>query len=52
MAGNGTTKVSTLVVVDTVKVRVKATPFGFGFAEENLTPKQGAILGALGLSRL
>lgn len=51
-AGNGGTKVSTMVVTDIVKVRVQATPFGFGFAEEDLSLKQSAILGALGLSRL
>jgi hypothetical protein len=40
------------VVTNNVKIRVKATPFGFGLNEDNLSLKQHAILGALGLSRL
>jgi len=51
-AGNGHVKISTLVVEDVVKMRLKATPFGFGFNEENLSPRQAAVLGALGASRL
>lgn len=34
------------------KARYFASPFGFGFKSGDLTPKQGAILGALGLSKL
>lgn len=51
-SGNGQVKISTLVVEDVVKMRLKATPFGFGFNEENLSLRQKAVLGALGLSRL
>lgn len=36
---------------DEVKVRYRASPFGFGFAIPDLSPGQLAILGALGLSR-
>lgn len=35
-----------------VKMRVRASPFGFGLKERDLSPKQIGILGALGLSRL
>lgn len=34
-----------------VKTRRKATPFGFGFDWDGLTPRQGAIMSALGLKR-
>jgi hypothetical protein len=33
------------------KKRVRATPFGFGFDMSNLSPRQAAILAALGASR-
>lgn len=39
-------------VVDTCKRRRRASPFGWGVKQESLTPKQLAILGALGLSKL
>lgn len=35
----------------TRKSRVKATPYGFGFTAADMSPKQWAILGALGLSK-
>lgn len=35
-----------------IKMRVVASPFGFGVLQQNLTPRQWGILGALGLSRL
>lgn len=38
-------------VETTAKRRLPATPFGFGFLDEDLTPKQWSILAALGLSR-
>jgi len=38
--------------VGTLKSRVGASPFGFGLKEQDLTPAQWGILGALGLSRL
>jgi len=34
------------------KMRVPASPFGFGFKQSDLSVRQAAILGALGLSRL
>lgn len=34
------------------KARTRASPFGWGIKQTDLTPKQWAILGALGLSRL
>lgn len=43
---------STLETKRTLKMRVAASPFGFGIKNESLNPKQVAILGALGLSRL
>lgn len=36
---------------ESVKTRRRATPFGFGFDWSGLTPRQGAILAALGISR-
>lgn len=36
----------------TWKIRVEATPFGFGFRQSDLSPMQLTILGALGLSKL
>jgi len=36
---------------ETVKKRRRATPFGFGFDFDGLTTRQGAILGALAISR-
>lgn len=35
-----------------IKSRVPASPFGFGVKDSDLSPKQVAILGALGLSKL
>lgn len=52
-AGNDVrTALSGVTSIRTIKMRVKASPFGFGFSKENLTGAQAAILGALGLSRL
>jgi hypothetical protein len=36
----------------TRKMRVRATPFGFGITEGSLSPKQKAISGSLGISKL
>jgi len=36
----------------TSKIRVPASPFGWGLSQKDLSPSQVAILGALGLSRL
>jgi hypothetical protein len=44
-------KPMTRILTKETKVRRGATPFGFGVAFESLTPKQLAILAALGLSR-
>jgi hypothetical protein len=35
----------------TVKYRRQATPYGFGLSEDSFTPRQWAIIAALGLSR-
>jgi hypothetical protein len=43
---------SHLFILDDVRMRVKATPFGFGLKESDLSLKQASLLGALGLSRL
>jgi len=43
---------ATFTTTTTTKCRVAASPFGFGFREQDLSLKQNAILGALGLSRL
>lgn len=43
---------STLETKRTLKMRTYASPFGFGIKAESLSPKQVAIMGALGLSRL
>jgi len=40
-----------LTFVTETKVRRRATPFGFGVAEDSLSPRQNAIVAALGLSR-
>jgi hypothetical protein len=42
----------TQILVRTIKVRRRATPYGFGLNEASFTPRQWAIIGALGLSRL
>jgi hypothetical protein len=49
-----TSQPATQTMVDTTqeKIRVVASPFGFGVKQENLTPMQIGILGALGLSKL
>jgi hypothetical protein len=41
----------TEVLTHTVKYRRRATPFGFGYDEQDFTARQWAIIGALGLSR-
>lgn len=41
----------TQVLTHTVKYRRQATPYGFGLDEESFTPRQWAIIVALGLSR-
>lgn len=43
--------VPTLSYVFETKKRVRANPFGFGLTDEDLDPRQWAILGALGISR-
>jgi hypothetical protein len=35
----------------TTKIRYPATPYGFGIAEDGLSPKQWSILAALGINR-
>lgn len=42
----------TQTITHTVKVRRRATPFGFGLNDSSFTNRQWAIIGALGLSRL
>jgi hypothetical protein len=42
---------STQIFRTEVKTRRKATPFGFGLEQGNFSPRQWAILAALGLSR-
>ena len=39
-------------LADVRKMRHRASPFGWGVSQDSLTPKQLAILGALGLSKL
>lgn len=51
-SGHDLVKKCTMVVEDVVKMRLKASPFGFGFVEGNLSPRQLAVLGAIGASRL
>jgi len=41
----------TLEITDTIKKRVKASPYGFGVTWESFTPQQLAIMGALGISK-
>jgi uncharacterized membrane protein YbhN (UPF0104 family) len=41
----------TQIFTHTVKYRRGATPFGFGLSEAAFTPRQWAIIAALGLSR-
>jgi len=41
-----------LTLIQERKMRRKATPFGFGLSEEELTTKQKSILAALGISKL
>lgn len=41
----------TQVFTNTVKYRRRATPYGFGLDEGSFTPRQWAIIAALGLSR-
>lgn len=41
----------TQVLRHTVKYRRKATPYGFGLDEDSFTPRQWAIIAALGLTR-
>jgi hypothetical protein len=41
----------TQIFTTNVKYRIQATPYGFGFDMANLTPRQIAILAALGFSR-
>jgi hypothetical protein len=42
----------TQVLTRTVKYRRRATPYGFGLSEATFSPRQWAILGALGITRL
>jgi len=54
MDPSGTTRkvpVSDVSFVTETKRRVRANPFGFGITWDGLSPRQGAILTALGLSR-
>nr|UUW21134.1 MAG: hypothetical protein [Sanya steitz-like virus 4] len=39
-------------LVSTRKLRIEASPFGFGFRQSDLNPMQLTILGALGLSKI
>lgn len=48
---DGSTGDSTSVSTRESKRRVRASPFGFGVDEETLTPRQLAILAAIGISR-
>lgn len=43
---------ATCVTTYVTKIRVVASPFGFGVKQGSLTPRQVAIMGAIGLSRL
>lgn len=43
---------ASLLSQHTIKVRVPASPFGWGLKQNDLSLSQTAILGALGLSRL
>lgn len=47
----GRTVSCTQTVTQTVKQRVKATPYGFGLLASGFTPKQWSIIAALGISR-
>jgi hypothetical protein len=47
----GTAVPGPLIISHEVKKRVQATPFGFGLTWEGFTPRQIAILIALGISR-
>jgi hypothetical protein len=50
LKGNASGPLTQTFVTD-VKKRVKATPYGFGLDPDAFTPRQWAILGALGISR-
>lgn len=50
--GRSETATATATQVAVQKARYFASPFGFGFNKNSLTLKQGAILGALGISKL
>ncbi len=50
LKGNASGPLTQTFVTD-VKKRVKATPYGFGLDTDAFTPRQWAILGALGISR-
>jgi hypothetical protein len=49
---NGSVIRTSVTTTKTVKQRQYATPFGFGLTLNEISPSQGAILTALGLSRL
>lgn len=54
-SSNGSSKTriaSSAKTVRTIKMRVRASPFGFGLSQNDLTPHQASILGALGISRI
>jgi hypothetical protein len=48
---SGKSCVSSRIITDEWKMRLPATPFGFGVDPSSFTPKRVAILAALGLSR-
>ena len=48
---NGVESPLTLTFENIQKQRIKASPFGFGLTWESFTPRQLAILAALGISR-
>lgn len=46
------TRTVTATVVEKSQQRLPATPFGFGFSWDGMTVRQGAILAALGITRM
>lgn len=52
VTNEGVSVVAKLKLEQERKIRRRATPFGFGFSEEDLSTKQKSILVALGISKL